>query len=414
MAMTLSPEIEKANRRYLIEEVFWMGVAFSLEWYFLNVFAIRMGATAAQLGALASLRALMLVIGSGLSRPWTSRFDNMIVALRVPSFFHRAGMYLGVALVPLLPEHMRVNALIGSVALSGLPTGIAQGCFLGMMRSAVSERQLANVMSRRSILMHLAVLICVILFGQFLEHVAFPINYQISFGIAFCATLISWWSVQKIKVPNSLVVLPRDEITTPRVNVWKHPMFPRLALIVFAIHFSAFMGAPLVQYHLVRNLGASDSWISVFGLFEMAAGMLIMLRIERLLTRVGTVRLIIVMAFATFVQPFILGVTPILPPHIIGQLLFGAGWFALGLLQYKRLTEIAPAEGFPQFAAAYILLINAAFFAGPLMSTFLIENVMSVPAALLLIAGLRFGAAILAWILNVRPAPVQAEQQAIP
>jgi predicted MFS family arabinose efflux permease len=412
--MTLSPDIEKANRRYLIQEVFWMGVAFSLEWYFLNVFAIGMGATAAQLGALASLRALMLVIGSSLSSRWTRRFDNMIVALRVPSFFHRAGMYLGVALVAFLPEHMRVNALIGTVALSGLPTGIAQGCFLGMMRTAVSERQLANLMSRRSILMHIAVLVCVILFGQLLEQVAFPINYQISFSIAFCATLISWWNVQKIKVANTPAFATQAEIPSPHINVWKHPVFPRLALLVFVIHFSVFMGAPLVQYHLVRNLGASDSWISVFGLFEMAAGMLIMLRIERLLAIFGTVRMIIIMAFATFIQTFVLGLTPILPPHIIGQLLFGAGWFSLGLLQYKRLTEIAPVEGFPQFAATYILLINAAFFTGPLVSTFLIENVMSVPAALLLIAVLRFGAGILAWVLNMRPAPVAAEQQATP
>lgn len=389
-----------------------MGVAFSLEWYFLNVFAIRMGATAAQLGALASLRALMLVIGSSLSSRWTRRFDNMIVALRVPSFFHRAGMYLGVALVAFLPEHMRVNALIGTVALSGLPTGIAQGCFLGMMRTAVSERQLANLMSRRSILMHIAVLVCVILFGQLLEQVAFPINYQISFSIAFCATLISWWNVQKIKVANTPAFATQTEISSPHINVWKHPTFPRLVLVVFAIHFSVFMGAPLVQYHLVRNLGASDTWISVFGLFEMAAGMLIMLRIERLLAVFGTVRLIIIMAFGTFVQPFILGLTPILAPHIVGQLLFGAGWFSLGLLQYKRLTEVAPAEGFPQFAAAYMILINAAFFAGPLVSTFLIENVMSVPTVLLLIAVLRFGAGILAWVLNVRPTSVAAEQQA--
>jgi predicted MFS family arabinose efflux permease len=412
--MTLSPEIEKANRRYLLLDIFWMGVAFALEWYFLNVFAIRMGATAAQLGALASIRALMLVVGSWLANRWARRFDNLIIALRLPTLFHRAGMYFGVALVPFLPEHMRVNALIGIVALSGIPTGIAQGCFLGMMRSAVSEQQLANLMSRRSIVMHIAVLVCVILFGQFLERVPFPTNYQISFVIAFFATLLSWWSVQKITVPQNPAPTTQNEASAPRVNVWKHPTFPRLAIVVFTIHFSVFMGAPLVQYHLVRNLGASDSWISVFGLFEMAAGMLIMLRIERLLGQFGAVRLITVMAFGTFAQTFILGLTPILPPHIIGQVLFGAGWFSLGLLQYKRLVEIAPTEGFPQYAAIYTLLINAAFFTGPLVSTFLIENVMSVPAALLLIAGLRFGAGILAWVLNIRPAPVPAEQQAIP
>lgn len=188
----LSPEIEKANRSHLIQDIFWMGVPFALEWYFLGVFALRMGATAAQLGALVSIRALMLVIGSGLSGPWQRRFDNLISALSLPQFLYRAGLYLGVALVPFLPEHMRINALIGVVALAALPTGIAQGCFLGMMRSAVSERQLANLMSRRSLLMHAAILVCVMAFGQLLERVAFPINYQISFGIAFGASLLSW------------------------------------------------------------------------------------------------------------------------------------------------------------------------------------------------------------------------------
>jgi predicted MFS family arabinose efflux permease len=408
----ISPDVERANTRYLYSEIFWISIAFAMEWYFLQVFAIRLGATPAHLGTLPSMRALLLAVGSGLASRWLVRYDNPIKAIRGPTLFYRLILYMGIALSASLPG-ARVDALVAMVVLAALPTGIAQGCFLGLLPRAVSDRKLATVIARRTVLMNVGVLVFVVAFGQFLEALPFAINYQLAFGIAFLASVMSWWNVQHVKVPDT----PRADparITAPPVNVWKNPDFVRLMIIVVAICTGVFMAAPMVQLHLVRGLGASDTWISVFGLCEVGAGALITLRLDRLIERFGTSRLMIAAAFATFLQPLTLATVTSLPPFIIGELGFGVGWFALLVVMYKRLTETAPQADFPHYAVAYQMLINVALFVGPLVGTFLIEHNMTLPAALLVVALVRFGAAIITVAFSSRqtaapsPEPIKA------
>jgi len=401
-------DLERANTRHLYLEILFMGVAFALDWYFLGVLAIRLEATPVQLGALTSLRALMLAIGSGASSRWQGRFDNTVNALRFPTFIYRVILYLLVAFVPFLPD-FRVDALVALVAIAALPQGIAQGVFLNMIRSAVSEQRLARVVAHRMALMNVMIVFCVLFFGQLLERIAFPVNYQIGFIIAFIASLGSWWNVNQIRVPDRVIVAHPSQVRTPPINVWKHPIFPRFAIIVVAINVSVFMAGPLVQLHLVRNLNASDTWISVFGLCEMAAGALITLRMDWLIARFKTTGMITALTFFTFFQTLTLGLIITLPPFIGAQVFFGAGWFGLGVVLYNRLVEVAPRDNFAPYAATYQMLINTSLFIGPLIGTFLIENGMTLPAALIVVAACRFAAGVVTWAIPRRAIKPEVE-----
>ncbi len=395
----LTPAIQRNNIRYLYGDIFWMSAAFAVEWYFLGIFAIRLGATPLQIGLITSLRALMMVIGSTLATRWRARFRNHIAALDIPTVAYRVLLYFAVASVAFLPDDWRVNAMVVVVVLSAIPTGIAQGVFLGMMRYAVDERDLARVVARRSILMNATVLIWVLILGQFLERVTFPLNYQIGFFMAFLASMLSWWDIHRIKVPDVVITFTSESSAT-RVNVWKYAPFTRFALMIFMINFSVFMAAPIVPLQLVRGLNASDGWISIFGIFEMAAGVLATLRIEWLIRRFGIGRLITITTFATVMHPFILGLTTNYALYIIGVVIWGTGWFTVNVLLFNRLVEIVPNDDFSHYAAAYQLLINVAAFTGPLVGTFLIENGISLVTTLLIIAGLRCFASILTWIMR--------------
>src|SRR5712692_5440541 len=184
MADALNRTIERANIRFLYADMLFIGLAFAMEWYCLQVYAIHLGATALQLGVLNSGRALLLVVGSALSNRWQRQYVNAIRALRVPSLVYKILLYLAIAFVPLLPDH-QVDALVALVVLSALPTGIAQGVFLGMMPFAVNKENLARVVSQRGVLMNGTVLACVFLLGQFLERLPRPANYQAGFVLAF-------------------------------------------------------------------------------------------------------------------------------------------------------------------------------------------------------------------------------------
>src|SRR5215468_8360885 len=163
---SIGSTIQRANVRHLYGDIFWMSAAFAMEWYFLSVFAIRLGATPLHIGLISSLRALMMVVGSTLANRWRSRYRNPVKALDIPIVAYRVLLYFAVAAVPFLPADWRVNALVAVVVLSAIPTGIAQGIFLGMMRYAVDERDLARVVARRSTLMNATILGWVLVLGQ--------------------------------------------------------------------------------------------------------------------------------------------------------------------------------------------------------------------------------------------------------
>src|ERR1043166_2867101 len=105
MADTLNPASERANIRYLYADMLTIGLAFAMEWYYLQVYAIHLGATAVQLGILNSGRALLLVVGSAFSNRWQRQFRNAITALRVPGLGYKILLYLAIAFVPLMPDH---------------------------------------------------------------------------------------------------------------------------------------------------------------------------------------------------------------------------------------------------------------------------------------------------------------------
>jgi|GEM_PF-2063849 len=396
----LAPEVYRANIRHFYIEITTMGFAFAMEWYYLNVYAIHLGATALQLAVLTSGRALLMTLGSGLAQRWQRRHPGPIQAISIPLISARLLLYLGIVFVPFLPS-FQVDALVGLVLLSAIPTGISQGIFLGMLPGAVPKEVLARVVARRAVLMNLGVLPCIMLLSQLLGWFPQPVNYQIGFFISFLTSLISTWHIHRIKT----IKRPKVAVHIKPINVWANPRFRRFALLTVANQTGVFMAASLIGLQLVRGLNASDGWISLFGVCEMVAGIFVTFRLDWVIARFGTRRLIIVAGVAVTFQTLILSLTPTLPLFIVGSLMFGSGWFSVNVLLYSRLVELFPQEDIGAYAAAFQLLVNGSLFLGPLIGTLLIEGGMTLPAALLVITGVRLFAAFLAWAIKLTPQP---------
>jgi low affinity Fe/Cu permease len=405
---TLHPATRRRNERLLYFELAWLAFAFAMEWWYLQVYIIRLGATPLQIGILTAGRALLLVVGAALAQRWQSRFTNVIRALQAPVLLYRALLYGAIALVPFLSVTFKVELVIGLAILSSVPFGIGQAVFLGMLPLAVGKERLARVVANRSVIMNVSILLAMVVAGQLLEALPRPLNYQVGFGLAFLVSFCGWWNLRAIQCPDFEA---RHEQVKP-VNVWANPQFRRFAIFILAVNTSVFMGAPLGQLHLVRGLNASDSWISLLSVIEMSAGALVTAALPMLLKRFPQRVLITTMIGLTVLQVALLAVAPSLPFYIPGILAFGAGWFAVNVLLYNKLVDIVPPDGLRQYAATYQTLINTAVFVGPLLSTFLIQNVMAIPAALLVTAGLRAIATILSWLLRVDSAPHGATQPA--
>ena len=114
--------IERENAHHLVMEVAWFGLALAATSRFLSVFAIRMGATAADLGWITALPFIVLLGSTTLSTRWRSKFPDSIKAIFWPSLGFRF-VFLFPALTPLFPPHLQPAWLILSAALAALPAG---------------------------------------------------------------------------------------------------------------------------------------------------------------------------------------------------------------------------------------------------------------------------------------------------
>jgi hypothetical protein len=393
-----------------------MSIAFAMEWFYLGVFALRMGATPAHIGVLTAGRALLMTVGSSLSYRWSCRFNHLpnapIRALSTPVLLARTLLYLIPALVPFMPGS-HPDLLVLFVVLSALPHGVSQGVFLGMLPDAIGKEHVAQVVSRRSVLMNTCILVTMPIVGQLMEWLPKPTNYQIGFGIAFAAAFVSWLHIKAIRIPVQTSTNQSPERQVRRVNVWANRDFRRFAFMVGVLNVSVFMGGAVIPLQLVRGLNASDAWISVFGIFEMAAGALFTAFLGKMLAKLGSRTMIVFSAAMTIPIMVILAITPILPPYIIGVMLFGAGWFTVNVLLYNKMVQIVPSSDATQYAAAYQLVINAALFLGPLISTAMVEIGIALPTVILFVAAMRTFATILTITTNITPSTVTSTSESV-
>ncbi|MBZ0302201.1 MAG: hypothetical protein K8J31_20800, partial [Anaerolineae bacterium] len=192
-------DIERANFHYLVKEVTWFGLALAATSRFLSVFAIRSGATAAELGWITALPYIVLLGSTTLSTRWRSKFPDSIKAIFWPSLGFRF-VFLFPALTPLFPAYLQPAWLIVSAALAAMPQGISSTLFVTMLKEAIPEDRISSLVSRRNVGMNITLGIAALCFGFWLELAPFPLNYQVMFLTAFALALIAQLDLMRVRL----------------------------------------------------------------------------------------------------------------------------------------------------------------------------------------------------------------------
>ncbi len=386
----------QANFRHLVGDIVWFGVAMAATSRFLSVFAIRLGASPIELGLMASLPSLIVVLTASFGGWWSRRFRNPVRSLFLPGLGMRL-LFLLPAFAPLLPLRWQPLWLILAISLPAITQGPASVSFFVIMRGAVDASQMTRLLSRRQLAVNLAVGTGAVVIGLWLEHAPFPLNYQIMFMAAFAFSLVSLYHCVSVRIPDPVPApMPVASASAkPKVNPWRMPAFQRVAFIAVTIHFAFVLVTPVLPLYLVKNLGADEGYMAVFGMVELAAGALGALIAPRLATKIGTRPMIALGVAGTAFNAVIIALAPNLYVALIAAVFSGICWTAaagVGLL--TLFVESSPNdENMTAYSTAYNQIIGIAMFVAPMAGSLLASSGMNLVVLILLGAMVRLLAA---------------------
>ncbi len=393
--------LDAQNAWNLYGDIAWYGLLFGVAQAFLPVLAIRLGGSDRHVGLLSALPALAAIFFSIPGSRLVERKNNPLPVLLITVTLNRVG-YLALALVPFLPEANRADALVAFVALLTIPSAMAVVAFTTMFSHAVRPEDRPHVVSVRNILIGVTSTLAALLGGRFLDAVAFPVNYQILFVLAFAASQLSTYYLWRIRLPEQIVSnATRDSEAQPGsvgiVALFRsNHAYTRFTLSAIVVHLGLHFAVPLYPIYWVRDLHASEGWIGLIAMVGTATTVLFYPLWARLTLRRGNPYVLGISVFALALYPLFTAFSPSIEWILLVQFWGGVftGGFTIAL--FNGLLEVCPDQHRASYIATFNTLINTAAFISPLISTSL-TSWISVPMLLLVGAGTRLIAAISFW-----------------
>lgn len=387
---------QQQNFHHLVMDIAWFGVALATTSRFLSIYAIRVGASPLHLNLLASLPALALLLGTLAGVQWRARYPDSVRAVFWPALGFRL-MFLLPVFTPFLPREYQAIWLILSVTLPAIPQGIAGIIFMGLMREAVADERVTALLSRRSLAMNMTLALSALAFGFWLEQAPFPANYQSMFLVAFAASIVSAWYVNRVSTqPISFSPKSKDG-----ANPWRDRNFHGVALITAITHISFFIAFPMTTLWLMDYLGASEGFVALFGLVELLSAAAASAIMPRFVGRFGNRKMIALGMVGTALGMLIIALASSLPVTLISAAILGASWASVGVGVLGYFVQQTPINETTRYSTAFMQVLHISIALGPLLGNFLFELNQNVLAVLILGSLLRLAAGML--VVNEQP-----------
>ena len=286
----LTPAQTEANIRRLVWEIGWFGVAWGAIINYLQVYEVRLGASSLLVGAITYGPALVSIFWQLPAAGLITRKGHRMRWVIGAGFFYRL-MFLLLALIPFFMLQGRAQATAGVWVLQAIPATVSNIAFLSMMADAIPASRMIQVVGWRMAAFGLANTATTLLGGVLLERVRFPLNFQLLFLIGFAASMVSWWHVRHIHVPDREPDRsPRQPLTRQVGRTLRFPRFGRFLLAVGALQLALGMIAPLLPLYWVNQLDATNGQISIIMTVFSGAMVIGSLTMRRLVGKIGRER----------------------------------------------------------------------------------------------------------------------------
>jgi hypothetical protein len=367
---------------------------------FLPVFLLRLGATPNDIGlltALPALTAFALAIPFGR---WLQPRRNMVPwysRLRLVAWSSYAVMALVSAA---LPRDQAIPVLLAVWALASLPSTAALVAFPMVMDGAAGPGGRFDLLGRRWAIAGVTGAIAVVLGGQFLSAIPFPLNFEILLVIVSVAGVGSYLQSSRIVIPDHPPVAAaarapaRDRLGQLWRLVVSNRPFVRFELraLVYTAGFG--LSLPILPLFYVHEVNAPDAWIGVIGAAASAGSVLGYLTARQLARRRGGSPTLLVSMLVVAVAPAVLSVVTWLPAVAGIGFVWGVAGAGAQLALFDQLMRRIPPEHGVTFSSVDQSLQNFAIVIAPNVGGFLVLAI-GVRWSLVVVAILGFAAFLL-------------------
>lgn len=388
--------VEGRNIGYLYKETAWFGVLNGLTATFVSVFALRLGATTAQVGWLTALPALVNVVWLVPAARVIERRRRRLPLILLTGLLQRLG-YLAMALMPFLLITGRIEALIAINTLVTLPTAVINTAITSLIPDLASPQQRGQVVSVRWLILSAVATVAALAGGKILESMPIPLNYQVLLGVGTALSLLGLHHLRRICLPDTLLDQHRERarwrfawrrLRQSLANVRAQRDFVRFTAAAFVFYWGIYLPAALWSVLRVRDLGASDTWIGIIALVVNASTIAGYFYWGRVAARRGNRWLLIVTSFGMALYVLTTALVPTIGWMIPTSILGGLAWSGCNLALFNVMLGACPAEHRPTYVALYTALVNVAAFAGPLLGAAL-SNWIGIRIAFVIAGGVR-------------------------
>jgi Na+/melibiose symporter-like transporter len=338
---------------------------------FVSVFVIRLGASPFWVSLLSAAPATIRLL---MTIPWSQFVERKRRPQRVLAFSRLAvhAMYPLIALVPfVLADEWTAKVIIVIWSLSAFPSSLSNMMFTLVMGNAVPPQSRAFLMGRRWIVLGIAKLIALPLVTQVIDRVAFPLGYQIAFGINALISVFAFAFASQLRVPERKPTpSPKGQPLQARVRQEVHQVAEAKPFLIFIsgralLNLGLALVSAIIPFYWVQELEASDAWVGYFTMTLSAATLVSYLPWTRFKRKRGTRWTLIPSVFGTALYPALLSLarTPgAVLPVIAFNGLVGGG---MNLAFFDALLETCPADKQARFIAINMTAVSLMGVIGP-------------------------------------------------
>lgn len=385
------PDLSLTQRRnFLRVQIDAIGVGLaSAAAPFLPVFLTRLGATSQEVGYLTSMPALTgLLLGIFIGQI-LQRQGNIVRWFSAARLLVLLSYAMTALLIEVVPASWLIKAILLLWAFVTLPQTVVAVSFNVVMNGVAGPQHRYDLMSRRWSILGVTMAMTTAVAGQILEHLPFPLNYQVVFSLLSLGSLISFAFSSKIELPPQPVP---DGFRTNKGfwrladilrQIWQEKPFVRFVAIRFIFLIGTTLAVPLFPLYYVREVGASDAWIGIFNTAQTGVLLLGYFAWTMISRSRGSRFSLLVATFGIAIYPIAIAQTR--QVQVIALITGLAGFFQAGidLVFFDELMKTIPDELSAVFVAFAQTLTHLSSFIAPMVSAWL-SDIFSIPIALMI------------------------------